>query len=141
MGIGNKLRGDDGIGSFIAKNFQDPDWLSLDCEIVPENFTSLVKRIKPELLVLLDAVEMNLTPGEIRIVSPEKIQLMHLTTHYIPLSFLVSYLEKFAKEIIFMGIQPKNIDYISSFSPEVLKSSKKIIRILRNRDFQLIKKL
>jgi len=141
MGIGNQLRGDDGIGNFIAKNFQDQEWLSLDCEMVPENFTSLVKKVKPELLVLLDGVEMDLPPGEIRIIDPDKIQLMHLTTHYMPLSFLISYLEKFTKEVIFLGIQPKTIDYSPSLSPEVLKSRQKIMQVLKNRDFRSIKKL
>jgi len=141
MGIGNQLRDDDGIGNFIAKNFQDPEWLSLDCEMVPENFTSLVKKVKPELLVLLDGVEMDLPPGEIRIIDPDKIQLMHLTTHYMPLSFLISYLEKFTKEVIFLGIQPKTIDYSPSLSPEVLKSRQKIMQVLKNRDFRSIKKL
>ncbi len=141
MGIGNKLRGDDGIGSVIAQNFQDSDWLSIDCETVPENFTSQVKKTKPELLVILDAVEMDLSPGEFRIISVDKIQSMHLTTHYMPLSFLISYLEKFTKEIIFIGIQPKKIDYSASLSPDLLKVSKKIINILTKRDFQIIKKL
>lgn len=44
MGLGNICRGDDGIGSFIAQNFQSDDWLVLDCGTTPENFTSLVKK-------------------------------------------------------------------------------------------------
>jgi hydrogenase 3 maturation protease len=66
---------------------------------------------------------------------------MHLTTHNIPLSFLISYLEKLTREIIFIGIQPKIIDYSTSISPEILESSLKIIKILRDKKFNLIKKL
>ena len=32
MGVGNVLKGDDGIGSIIAKSFTHQDWLSLDVE-------------------------------------------------------------------------------------------------------------
>ena len=39
MGVGNILKGDDGIGSMIAKSFTHQDWLSLDCGVVPENYT------------------------------------------------------------------------------------------------------
>ena len=141
MGIGNTLRGDDGIGSIIARNFKDNNWLSLDCGVAPENFTSIVKKNKPQLVVLIDVVEMDLKPGEFRIIDPEKINTMHLTTHSIPLSFLISYLKNFTPEIIFIGIQPKIIDYSTSISPEILNCSQKIIKILKDKKFNLIKKL
>ena len=141
MGIGNTLRGDDGIGSIIAKNFKDNDWLSLDCGVAPENFTSVIKKNKPHLVVLIDVVEMDLKPGEFRIIDPEKISIMHLTTHSIPLSFLISYLENFTPEVIFIGIQPKLIYYSTSISPEIFKSSEEIIKILKDKKINLIKKL
>lgn len=141
MGIGNTLRGDDGIGSIIARKFKDNDWLSLDCGVAPENFTSIIKKNKPHLVVLIDVVEMDLKPGEFKIIPLEKINTMHLTTHSIPLSFLISYLKNFTREIIFIGIQPKIIDYSTSISPEILKSSQEIIKILKDKKFNLIKKL
>ena len=141
MGVGNILRGDDGIGSIIARNFKNDDWLSIDCGVAPENFTSIIKENKPHLVVLIDAVEMELTPGELRIISPEKINTMHLTTHSIPLSFLISYLKNFTRKIIFIGIQPKLIDYSTSISHEVFKSSEEILRILKDKKLNIIKKL
>lgn len=138
MGVGNILRGDDGIGSILAKTFKDNDWLSLDCGVVPENYTSIVKKNRPALLVILDVVEMDLKPGELRIISPEKISILHLTTHSMPLSFLISYLKDYAEKIIFIGIQPKNIDFSNSISPELSKSLKKIIKILKNKSFHLV---
>jgi len=141
IGVGNILRGDDGIGSIIAKSFNDNDWLSLDCGVAPENYTSIVKKNKPALLVILDVVEMDLKPGELRIISPEKISALHLTTHSMPLSFLITYLEDYAEKTIFLGIQPKNIDFSNSVSPEVLKSAKTVVKILRNKQFYLLKVL
>jgi len=138
MGIGNTLRGDDGIGSIVAQSFKDRDWLSIDCGVIPENFTSIIKKNRPNLVVLIDAVEMDLKPGEFRIISPDRI---HLTTHSMPLSFLISYLKEYTQELIFIGIQPKIIDYSNSVSPEVLKSSEEIIRILKGKYFKLLKKL
>ena len=141
MGVGNILRGDDGIGSFIANSFEADDWLSLDCGVVPENFTSIVKKNNPDLVVIIDVVEMELEPGEFKIISPDKIKDMHLTTHTIPLSFLISYLESFTQKVIFIGIQPKIINYSLSICPEILKSSHKIIEILKNKNFNLLQKL
>lgn len=141
MGIGNTLRGDDGIGSIIAQSFKDRDWLSMDCGVVPENFTSIIKKNKPDLVVLVDAVEMDLKSGEFRIISPDRISALHLTTHSMPLSFLISYLKDYTQELIFIGIQPKTIDYSNSVSPEVIKSSEKIIGILKGKNFKLLKEL
>ncbi|MBE3090769.1 MAG: hydrogenase maturation peptidase HycI [Candidatus Atribacteria bacterium] len=141
MGIGNMLRGDDGIGSIIAQSFKDRDWLSIDCGVVPENFTSIIKKNRPDLVVLIDAVEMDLKSGEFRIISPDRISALHLTTHSMPLSFLISYLKEYTQELIFIGIQPKIIDYSNSVSPEVLKSSESIIKILKDKNFKLLKKL
>mgnify|MGYP001100521991 CR=1 FL=1 len=141
MGVGNILRGDDAIGSIIAKSFHDDDWLSLDCGVAPENYTSIVKKNRPALLVILDVVEMDLTPGELRIISPEKISILHLTTHSMPLSFLMTYLKEYSEKIIFVGIQPKNINFSNSISPEVLKSAKTVTKILKNKRFHLLKVL
>jgi len=141
MGIGNRLRGDDGIGSIIAQSFKDHDWLSIDCGVIPENFTSIIKKNKPNLVVLIDAVEMGLKSGEFRIISPDRISALHLTTHSMPLSFLISYLKEYTQELIFIGIQPKIIDYSNFVNPKVLKSSEKIIKILKGRNFKLLKKL
>jgi hydrogenase 3 maturation protease len=141
MGIGNTLRGDDGIGSIIAQGFKDRDWLSIDCGVVPENFTSIIKKNRPDLVVIIDAVEMELKSGEFRIISPYRISTLHLTTHSMPLSFLISYLKEYTQELIFIGIQPKIIDYSNSVSPKVLKSSEEIIKILKVKKFKLLKKL
>jgi hydrogenase 3 maturation protease len=141
MGIGNILRGDDGIGSIIAQSFKDPDWLTMDCGVVPENFTSIIKKNKPNLVVLIDAVEMDLKCGEFRLIPPDRISILHLTSHSMPLSFLISYLKEYTHEIIFIGIQPKIIDYSNFVSPKVLNSSEKIISILKDKNFKLLKKL
>ncbi len=141
MGIGNTLRGDDGIGSIIAQSFKDHDWLSIDCGVVPENFTSIIKKNKPDLVVLIDAVEMDLKSGEFRIISPDRISALHLTTHSMPLSFLMSYLKEYTQELIFIGIQPKIIDYSNSLSSKVLRCSEEIIKILKDKNFKHLKKL
>ena len=66
MCIGNRHGGDDAIGPYVADRLKEKinDFVVLDCGTVPENFTSVVKRHKPRNLIIIDAVEMGLTPGE-----------------------------------------------------------------------------
>lgn len=141
MGIGNELKGDDGIGNIIAREFRANGWKSIPCETVPENFTSVVKRENPELLVIVDATEMGLDPGEFRQIPKEKLGSDVVGTHGIPLMHLVSYLEEYAKKIIFIGVQPKKMDMCGDISQEVETCKNRLIGILEKRAFDNIKLL
>ncbi len=141
MGVGNSLRGDDGIGCYIAKNFRDKNWISLNCGTVPENFTSIIRRNKPEKLVIVDASDMGLKQGEFRIVSEEKIENVSISTHQMPLSFLINYLSNSAGKILFIGVQPKTIKDSEEITDELKKIADKIMSVLREERFNEIKKL
>ncbi len=140
--IGNKYGGDDSIGPYIAnklKKKENDDMSVIDCGTNPENYTSVVKNMKPKNLIFIDAVEMNLKPGEIRLIKKEKIGVMHISTHNIPISLLINYLEKYIDNIIFIGIQPKKMS--GKMSLEIKKSSDFLINHILNHNLKLIKKL
>lgn len=109
MCIGNPQGGDDAVGPYIAKKLKELNINAIDCGTTPENYTSVVKQINPKKLIIIDAADMGLKPGEIRIVPKEKIGVMTISTHGIPTSVLMNYLEKYIKEVILIGIQPQNI--------------------------------
>jgi hydrogenase 3 maturation protease len=107
--IGNREGGDDAVGPWIADQLSKchlPHLIVIDAGILPENFTGVVKQYNPDSLILIDAIEMNLSPGDVRIVPPEKIGLIHISTHGIPLSVLIKYFHQHIKHIILIGIQP-----------------------------------
>ena len=138
--IGNKYGGDDGIGPYVAEKLKKEkisDMSVIDCGTNPENYTSVIKSIRPKKLIIIDAVEMNLKPGEIRLIKKEKIGVMHISTHNIPISLLINYLEKYVGEIIFIGIQPKKMS--GNMSLEIKKSSDLLINHIINQDFDLLK--
>ena len=144
MGIGNELKGDDGIGNRIAREFRNVavrGWLSMPCETVPENFTSVVRKERPDLLVIVDAAEMGLSPGEFRIVPKKKLESGIIGTHGMPLKHLVSYLEEHAGKVIFIGIQPGEMRLGGRISTEVERGGKMLIGILKRGYFKEIKNL
>jgi len=108
MCIGNRDGGDDAIGPYVADRLKN-DFTVLDCGTTPENYTSVVKKHNPKNLVIIDAAEMNLNPGEVRIVPKEKIGVMTISTHGIPVSVLIGYLERSVENIVFIGIQPETM--------------------------------
>ena len=139
MGIGNEMMGDDFIGSWIARKFKKNGWVSIDCGTAPENFTSMIKRLKPEKVVIVDSADMGLKAGEIRIVEENSIDQFTISSHSIPLSLLVRYLKEFVKHVIIIGIQPKKFD--GGMSREVRRAGEELIKILKEGKEEKIKKL
>jgi len=127
MCIGNPRNGDDGVGPYIAQIFPNTDGYDVvDCETVPENYTHLIKDV--DQVVLIDAVDMGLHPGEIRVVSPKKIGGLHISTHNLPLSLLIEYIEGEEKKTVFVGIQPKR--FHGKISKEVKEAGEKLVKII-----------
>jgi len=111
--IGNREGGDDAVGPYIADQLhrhESNKLICIDAGIAPENFTDIVKNHNPERLIIVDAIEMNMSPGDLRQVPPDKIGVMHITTHGIPLSVLIKYFKKYIDSIILIGIQPDQLN-------------------------------
>jgi hydrogenase 3 maturation protease len=141
MGIGNEINGDDAVGVLIARKFRKPGWKSINCETVPENFLAVVRREKPDFLLLVDATDMGLEPGEMRLIPKKRLNSETDSTHSMSLRFLVNELEKHAGKILFIGIQPKIMETGEPISEEVRKAGKKLMRILDDSGISGIKTL
>jgi hydrogenase 3 maturation protease len=139
MCIGNREGGDDAVGPFVSDKLIENGFSNvLDCGTIPENYTSVVKQKAPEKLVIIDAVDMGLSPGEIRIVPKEKIGVMTISTHGIPVSLLIEYLEQDIKKIIFIGIQPDTMS--GDMTEKVKKNGIELAKLIINQDFEKIQR-
>jgi hydrogenase 3 maturation protease len=136
--IGNRQGGDDAIGPYIFDKLREEktSTIAIDCGTTPENYTSIVKYHQPHTLLLIDAVDMGLPPGEIRIVPKEKIGHMTISTHGIPLSVLIHYLEQEVHHIKVIGIQPKHLS--GPMSSVVKKSGGHLLDILKQKKIDQI---
>jgi len=123
--IGNEMRGDDSAGPLVAEKlecFQDknPDIIIINTGTVPENYTGLIRSESPSHIIFIDAVEMNLKPGTLKLVKEEEIANYSISTHAMPLSFMIKYLKSFSDaDIILIGIQPKSLEMYAEISKEL----------------------
>jgi hydrogenase 3 maturation protease len=138
LGIGNPLLGDDGAGPFVASQTRGLGWKAFDCGTVPENFTGKVKELRPEILIIVDAADMQLDPGEFRMVSPGHISDVAFGTHSLPLRVLIDYLAPYAGRIIFIGIQPGVVSPGAPLSPKVWEGSVRLARLIETESFDEI---
>ncbi|GAB4317291.1 MAG: hypothetical protein Kow0019_18340 [Methanobacteriaceae archaeon] len=121
------MRGDDGLGPEIIRRLSGKsisnDITLINGGTVPENFTGTIKKVKPSHILLVDAVDFKKRPGYIKLVEKEKISNYNISTHAMPISFLINYLEySINANIALIGIQPKNMDLNGKLSIEVEKS-------------------
>jgi len=138
LGIGNELGGDDAAGSFVARVINEKlrgkavehQITAIDAGTAPENYTSVIRRNRPEQLILVDAADMGLPPGSIRLLSPAKIATLSFSTHGVPLSALVSYVQEFCGRIYIIGIQPEQTEVGGRLSASVGKSSQSVIALI-----------
>ena len=134
LGIGNPLRRDDAVGLEIVKMLKGrvPRKVRLlECETVPENFTREIREFSPTHVLMIDAAQLGAEPGEARLVPPERILGMVLSTHAIPLSLLTEVIKQsIDAEVMILGVQPKEIEFGEGLTPELRRASKRIVSIL-----------
>lgn len=121
--VGNVMRADDAAGPLLARMLEAepaPGWEVIDGGAAPENHTHAVRRMKPRRLVIVDAADMGLDPGEVRLIDEDCVDRHFLiTTHAIPLDFLIESLRETIPEILFLGIQPRDVSFYAPVAPAV----------------------
>jgi hydrogenase 3 maturation protease len=130
-GIGNILRADDGVGPAVIEKLkpqlQGGDVLLLDCGSTPENYLKTIEKFKPDLLVIIDTVELKKPPGTVETIETEKIVGEMMSTHKLPVSLFIKYLQKsLDSEIIFIGVQPKTTLFVDKMSSECVAAVEKV---------------
>ena len=123
VGVGNPMRADDGVGSKIIELLQKrlfENVMLINAETVPEAFTGKVEKYKPTHVMLIDAANFRGQVGETRLITGAQIGGQALSTHSLPLSLFISYIEKSIDvPVILLGIQPKTIDFDMPMSREI----------------------
>lgn len=138
LGVGNPLAHDDGVGVWVAENFRKEGWLSFPARQAPENIVGKIARISPALLVVVDAVEMGLEPGEFRRLLPERDRGLWGSTHSLPLWELLQKAVPCLEKIVFVGIQPRDLSLGEGLSPEVVAGARALLRLLLREELEAI---
>lgn len=136
LGIGNPRLGDDALGPVFARAFRAPDWICWNGSIAPENFVSTIRRADLSLLLLLDAADMQLPPGSIRLLNPAHLSSTGgFGTHAPSLAGLAGYLATFVPEVHVVGVQPLSCHPGDRLSPPVRETLRSLGPLLRSGRF------
>ena len=135
LGIGNDLRTDDGLGPFIVENLdiRSSNVLIENVGSVPEGFARPLAEFGAERVIMIDAADMRKPVGHIELVTKNRIGGISISTHSMPLSFLMMYLEQeTGGQTILLGIQPKSIQFGEGLTQEIQEVVDRVIDVLRN---------
>jgi len=117
--IGNSERGDDGLGPYFAGAIKGGvSYEVIDAGTAPENWTGVVTGLKPDTIVMVDAVYFEGEPGEIKIFSGEDLRSGKISTHDVSPKLLIEYLKESTKaDIYVLGIKPQSNKLGEGLSP------------------------
>ncbi len=130
LGIGNRMRGDDAIGSVVAERLARKGTIpALDCGEMPDNYVGKVWELAPEELIFVDACSFGGEPGEIRVFDEpalERITNAPLSTHQVPLPMLIGLIRMkpgIARRVCLVGIQPVQLEYFREEMSEPVRAA------------------
>ncbi|MCC6146866.1 MAG: hydrogenase 3 maturation endopeptidase HyCI [Anaerolineaceae bacterium] len=143
IGIGNELNGDDAAGVLVIRSLQrflstNPQTLLVEAGPSPESFTGPIRRFQPDMVLLVDAVDMGEEPGSIAWVEWQRLSGVSALTHRLPPTVFGKFLiQEIQCQLALLGIQAGSVEFGAPLSPAV----KNAIRRLTNGLAAVLKEL
>jgi len=133
--IGNIECGDDGLGPYLAKTIKGKTLYEvIDAGVAPENWTGVIARLKPDTIIIVDAICFEGEPGDVRIFLGEDLRSGKISTHDSSPKLLIEYLkETTLADIYILGIKPKSNKFGQSLSPLVKQSLNNLTSLLSDK--------
>jgi len=132
VGIGNLLKMDDGVGVYISKGIENKGSVSsLTVEVSIENYIGKINSLNPDILLLIDCVDINSPAGTFKLLSLSQIQDLTFNTHNISLK---RFSEFFRMPVYVLAIQPEIIDFGENLSYLVKDVANRIINQINKQE-------
>lgn len=124
VGIGHPRRGDDGAGPALIRRLEGRVRAELlDASEVPESYAGKIAAGKPDVILLVDAVDFGAEPGALALLERAALPERLATTHGVPLALLMRFLEaESGAKVLLLGLQPKQTEFGSTLSREMVET-------------------
>ncbi len=109
LGVGNHLRGDEGVGSFLVRRLKDKVNVPLlDAWVVPEKQISQLEALCPDIVLVIAAADMpDAQPGEVGLFELDQAHQagVRIRTTNLPLLFKIT-MQVCWMNFLLIAIQP-----------------------------------
>lgn len=109
LGVGNRLCGDDAVGSILAERLAGKVPIPvIDASDVPENYLGPIEASGADLVLVLDAADLGANPGNLSLVETDQMKDMGFTTHTSSLALLFKAIPPARRpDALLVAIQPE----------------------------------
>ena len=124
LAVGNALRGDDGVTTYLGKLLEKEGlgWKVFYGQDTPENEFYKIREYTPDVLVVADAMT-GMKVGSVELIDISDDRDYMYSTHNLPMPVLISYLRRFCKVVLFLGLNV-DIENVLEINPEISKEAK-----------------
>jgi hydrogenase 3 maturation protease len=134
LGVGNPMQGDDAIGPNLV------DLLHGRVEAtliyggeVPENYLGSIRAARPEVVLIVVALELGAEPGSLIILDADRLRALENFTRNPGLAFLAMMIQdETSAEVILVGIQPQATKFAAEMSEPVHQTMHNLVEMLVN---------
>jgi hydrogenase maturation protease len=138
-GLGNILRGDDGIGPFVIRKLQegDADIFKELKDAGSDPFLILENLLESDPVLVIDCAKMGLKPGCVRRISARNhgfpAKNFDQSLHGYRLSNLWQLARKMGvkNDLIVIGVEPQSLEFNTGLSAVVINSIPAILQMVR----------
>lgn len=137
VGIGNEFKADDLAGLLVIRHLAESIGsneriLILDAGAAPENCTGALRRFEPDIVVLIDAVEMEKEAGAAAWIAIDELDGSSAFTHAPSPSALGQFLRAELRcRVVLIGIQPGSLEFDRPASQVVCRAAHRVAAGIR----------
>ena len=92
----------------------------IEAEEVPESFVGDIAAAAPDVVVLVDAVDLGAEPGAVALLEREQVATYAPTTHRLPLSLVMDVVQRRTGANVFLiAVQPLTLAFGAPVTPQV----------------------
>lgn len=135
VGLGNRLRSDDGVGSLFAEKCIKSGMgrYVIDVGNKIENYLWKIVSYNPDTIIFVDSVSMGEKPGTVRFFNCDVLNSHTTSTHTISLKTVIEYLKAVINaKFYLLGIQPKTTKIGTKISMPVRNALNELVAAIRN---------
>ena len=120
--VGSRSRGDDIFGPLVARRITGKVAAEvIDAENVPENYLGKIAKLKPDVVLLIDAAHFGGKPGQVKLLDPQNLQESSFSTHSASLKLIEDYFQaECQSKVLMLAAQPKHVRFGVPPSPEII---------------------
>jgi len=131
LAVGNLLRGDDGVGIVVGNMIRNSAPVDVYiCETTPENYLYRIVSGNYTHVIIIDSAMANASPGDVFFIDHNKLVETTISTHGIPLSLIVEFLEMNNIRVLVIGIQPEDTSIREGLSEAVRRAAVNLSQVL-----------